>query len=232
MSPERIIELARSLTREEFAKSFTSWFLVILDSGEQEPPSSFETVDVLSSPRALAGVKPAAPLVHPIAKAEGNPYPERISLGRARNCDVVLRQASVSKLHGHFLPGAGGELEIADLGSQVGTRVNGHALEPNKPQRLAPGVILLIGRVVARVADARAVWDLLKAQEHLEEGSIPPPRSSVPSSAPAPRSSVPAPRPSVPAPRSSVPSSTPAPRSSVPSTRPGSVEQSGQKSRK
>jgi pSer/pThr/pTyr-binding forkhead associated (FHA) protein len=216
MSYERLLELARTLPREEFAKSNTRWFLIILDTGEEEPPSSFETVDVSATPRVLLSAKPPSTLVHEIVKAEGNPYPDRISVGRARNCDIVLRHPSVSKLHGHFLPRPEGQIDFADVGSQVGTRVNGHMLEPNQPARLGPGFILSIGRVIARIADARAAWDLLRAQGH-DEGSIPPPRSSVPASAPAPRSSVPG---SAPAPRSSVPASAPAPRSSVPASAP------------
>jgi hypothetical protein len=219
MSYERILELARALPREEFAKSFTSWFLIILDTGEEEPPSSFETVDVSATPRALLAAKPVGPLVHEIAKAEGNPYPDRISIGRARNCDIVLRQPTVSKLHAHFLPRPGGVLELCDVGSQVGTRANGHVLQPNQPVRVSPGFILSIGRVTARIADARTAWELLRARDPLEEGSIPPPRSSVPGSAPPARSSVPgsAPRAPLPSPRPSAPG--PAPR--VPADRSG-----------
>ena len=49
----------------------------------------------------------------------------------------------------------------------MGTRVNGKVLEPNKPTLVAAGHVLLIGRVTTRLADAGAVWDLLKAQERL-----------------------------------------------------------------
>jgi hypothetical protein len=214
MSFERLLELARSLPREEFAKSFTRWFLIILDTGEEEPPSSFETMDV-SAPRALLAARPAGPLVHEIAKAEGNPYPDRISIGRARNCDIVLRYPTVSKLHAHFLPRPGAELEIVDVGSQVGTRVNGRSIEPNRPHRVAPGFILSIGRMIVKVVDARAAWELLRAQEQVDHGSIPPRSSVLPGS--------------VPGLRSGMPSSAPAPRPSVPgsSSPPSSAERSG-----
>jgi hypothetical protein len=187
MSFERILERARSLPREEFAKAFASWFLVILDTGEDEIPSSFETMDV-SAPRALLAARPAGPLVHEIAKAEGNPYPDRISVGRARNCDIVLRHASVSKLHAHFLPREEGHIDLVDVGSAVGTRVNGRAIALNHPHRIALGFILSIGPVIAKVVDARAAWEVLRTQEYVEE-SIPP-RSSA-GLAPAPRPSVP-----------------------------------------
>jgi hypothetical protein len=235
MSTERIVQLARALPREEFARKLQSLFLVVLDSGEEEPPSSFETVDASVASNALSGAKPALE-VHEIAKAKGNPYPDRLSLGRARNCDVVLRHASVSKLHARFSPRPDGQLDLVDVGSQIGTRVNGRTLEPNKPERVAPGFILLIGRVIARVADARIVWDLIKAHERLDEGAttsrsspIPPPRASSaglpprPSSAGSPSrgsSPGPAPRASSPEPLPRGSSPGPEPRASSPASKP------------
>lgn len=174
MGTGRIQDLARALSREDFAKRLPSHFLVITDSGEDEPPSSFETVDASTTPRALLAARPSLE-VHEIVKAKDNPYQDRISLGRTRNCDVVLRQPSVSKLHANFHRREDGALDIVDVGSQIGTRVNGRPLMPNKPERIAPGFFLMIGRVAARVTDARGVWDLLKAQEKLDESPVPPP---------------------------------------------------------
>jgi hypothetical protein len=181
MSTERTLELARSLPREEFVKKHPGYFLVITDRGEDEPPSSFETVDVAHAPSALL---PAAPSleVHAIVKAPGNPYPERISIGRARNCDIALRYASVSKLHAIFSPGAEGPFEVVDLDSQFGTRVNGRAAQPNERVRVGLGFIVMLGRVVARIADARMVWDLVRAQAALDSMSASP--GSSPRSAP------------------------------------------------
>ncbi len=50
-----------------------------------------------------------------IAKSEDSPYSDRFSVGRARNCDIVLRYASISKLHAHFrsLPAGGLAFEAA-----------------------------------------------------------------------------------------------------------------------
>ena len=159
-------DLVRALPRETFAKSVQGSFLAVVDRGEDEPPSSFQTVDASALPKAGLDLVPGIE-VHEIAKNKNSPYQERISLGRAPNCDVVLRYASVSKLHGYFTEAPGGQLELVDVGSQVGTRLNGKALQPNKPAAVAVGDVLVIGRVTTRVADARQVWDLLKAEERL-----------------------------------------------------------------
>ena len=63
--------------------------------------------------------------VFALVKGSRNPWPERISIGRARNNDVVLPDQSVSKLHAHFVPNpAGGPMALVDAGSRNGTRVN------------------------------------------------------------------------------------------------------------
>jgi hypothetical protein len=171
--------LARALPRDAFVKVFGSPFLVVTDTGDDEPPSSFETVDAATARGSVPPSQRSGVEVHPIAKAKGNPYKDRISVGRAPNCDVVLRYGSVSKLHGYFRSKDGGGMEFVDVGSQVGSRVNGRPLEANKAVPIATGALILLGRVAARVVDAGAVWDLLKAQERIDS-----PKSSRPSGTP------------------------------------------------
>src|SRR5262245_48740931 len=62
-----------------------------------------DVVDPDDVPRQTrtSGGQPLA-LVYVVAKAPGNPYLDRISVGRARNCDIVVRDGSVSKLHAHM----------------------------------------------------------------------------------------------------------------------------------
>jgi hypothetical protein len=47
------------------------------------------------------------------------------TLGRSRDCDVVLTDANVSRRHAEVLPGAAGTWTVADLGSTNGVHVNG-----------------------------------------------------------------------------------------------------------
>jgi hypothetical protein len=163
MDTHDIQDLARTLDRETFARKFKSSFLVV-DRSADEPANCFETIEASSVPTSLLqtirGVE-----AHEIVKSSNSPYQDRISVGRARNCDVVLRYPSVSKLHGYFRALADGQLEFVDVGSHVGTRLNGRTLQPNMPEIVKVGHVLLLGRVSTRLAAASAVWDLFKARE-------------------------------------------------------------------
>ncbi len=58
------------------------------------------------------------------------------TIGRSRDCDVVLEDAGVSRRHAEIRPGPGG-WTVADLGSTNGVRVNG--AEVRGAHSLAPG---------------------------------------------------------------------------------------------
>jgi Protein of unknown function (DUF3662)/FHA domain len=58
------------------------------------------------------------------------------TVGRSRDCDVVLDDAGVSRHHAEIRPGPGG-WTLADLGSTNGVRVNGEQLRGTRP--LTPG---------------------------------------------------------------------------------------------
>ena len=98
---------------------------------EQDVQFATQVVDPVSLKRSAARRAPNVEVLA-VVKAPGNPYPDRVSVGRARNCDVVMRDPSVSKLHAHFRVG-GPKLELVDIDSQNGTRVNGRALAPHQP---------------------------------------------------------------------------------------------------
>ena len=58
------------------------------------------------------------------------------TIGRSRDCDVVLDDAGVSRRHAEIRPGPGG-WTVADLGSTNGVRVNG--ADVHGAQALQPG---------------------------------------------------------------------------------------------
>jgi hypothetical protein len=159
---DSLAELAQSSTRDEFVAKMPHQFLVLEQALYEQAEVGFSTqvVDPVSLKRSTVR-RPQNIEVLPVIKAPGNPYPDRVSVGRARNCDIVMRDPSVSKLHAHFRIG-GGKLELVDIDSQNGTRVNGRALAPHQPAPAATGDTVLFGSVACKLVDAAALYDLLR----------------------------------------------------------------------
>src|SRR6478752_5305494 len=67
----------------------------------------------------------------------------RFVIGRDDACNLVLSDTEVSRRHAYLIETPGGGLEVGDLGSSNGTRVNGRRIEA--PAQLKPGDTLEIG---------------------------------------------------------------------------------------
>jgi hypothetical protein len=156
-----LAELARAMTREQFVARLRHSFLVLEQKLSEQDQVGFSTlvVDPVTKRRS-PGPPDKIVEVMPIMKAVGNPYPDRVSVGRARNCDIVMRDPSVSKLHAHFRLGE--KLELVDIDSQNGTRINGNLVPPHQPQNVASGDDILFGSVATKLMDAASLYDYLK----------------------------------------------------------------------
>ena len=97
----------------------------------------------------------------PVRKKPGNPYPTRISVGRALNCDIVLRFAMVSKLHAHFTTTPDGGIRLVDLGSANGTSINGEPLTSATAVALGAGDEISFGGLECRIVDAMGLFELV-----------------------------------------------------------------------
>lgn len=102
-------------------------------------------------------------IIAPVRKREGGAFPDRIGIGRARNCDVVLRYASISKLHAQILVRE--PRMILDLDSANGTKVEGVALVPRTPVPLALGARIELGGIAVSLLDASRLYALLTGSE-------------------------------------------------------------------
>jgi hypothetical protein len=70
------------------------------------------------------------------------PLPSRgATIGRSRDCDVVLEDAGISRHHAEIVPDVEG-WTVADLGSTNGVRVNGRAIRGAQPLRAGDRVEL------------------------------------------------------------------------------------------
>lgn len=98
-------------------------------------------------------------VAHVVEKRRESPWQDRIIVGRARNSDIVVDHASVSKVHIHITTRDDGVLMVRDVGSRNGTRVNGVVVGTETPVPLRKGAILGIGEVELELTDARAIYD-------------------------------------------------------------------------
>jgi hypothetical protein len=97
-----------------------------------------------------------------IKKKPGNPFPDRLTLGRATNCDVVLRLPFVSKVHAHLLIEPDGNLTLRDNNALKGTAHNYRKLEPGSSREVQPGDILSFGSLDLELADAARFYTVLR----------------------------------------------------------------------
>jgi predicted component of type VI protein secretion system len=73
------------------------------------------------------------------------------TVGRSRDCDVVLEDAGISRRHAELRPGPDG-WTVADLGSTNGVRVNGAQVYEAQPLRSGDRVELGSTEVVFEVS--------------------------------------------------------------------------------
>ncbi|HEX6618906.1 MAG TPA: DUF3662 and FHA domain-containing protein [Solirubrobacteraceae bacterium] len=84
--------------------------------------------------------------------AEGKRYavgPGGATIGRSRECDIVLADTNVSRRHAELRP-LGDGWTVTDLGSTNGVRVNGRDVRANEPHGLSSGDRVEVGTVDAR----------------------------------------------------------------------------------
>jgi hypothetical protein len=91
----------------------------------------------------------------------GKEFIERVSVGRATNNDIVLRDDTVSKLHAWFARGEEGAIYVADAGSKNKTIVNGIVIPPQNPEETSPGDSIRFGAVEAMLCPAHTFWQAL-----------------------------------------------------------------------
>src|SRR5690606_1376399 len=84
--------------------------------------------------------------VFPLSKKAGAAFPDRITIGRTSNNDIVIADSSVSRLHAYFRRTQSGWL-VADAGSKNGSWLRGVKLDPRREQAIVSRAVLRVGEV-------------------------------------------------------------------------------------
>jgi hypothetical protein len=91
----------------------------------------------------------------------GKPFADHVSVGRARNNDIVLRHSSVSKFHAWFERGEGGAFRLADGKSKNATAVNGEPLPAGQVIDVGSRDVVRFGTIDAVLLSPDNLWELL-----------------------------------------------------------------------
>lgn len=157
--------LRASSSRAGFEAMYPCVFLVSAPQssgkGLLEPARNIEFRTTTHKVDAASAKVSEDPLIMPLRKAESNPFPDRISIGRAPNCDVVVRDPSVSKLHGHFRHVTLESAWFTDAKSANGTRVDGSVLQPGLAVEIKQQSLIAFGRVRLMLVSPGHVYDML-----------------------------------------------------------------------
>jgi hypothetical protein len=161
MDIDALVKEAREMGRDAFLRNHPNLFLLSYqgESSREVGPAQFFT-DVQSDVTPLGSWQGMLQVL-PIIKSPSNPYADRISIGRARNCDVVLRHPSVSKLHAHVRHEDGGGFTLHDAGSHNGTSVCGHAVARDGSAPIAAGDSIKLGALTLQVTDAAGLYNVV-----------------------------------------------------------------------
>jgi hypothetical protein len=132
---EEFLERTRLMSREEFLGQVTvpHLFLAAMPLVE-EGAAKFRTAGF----SALMIESDGKPVLFPLEKQADNAFAGMITLGRARNNDVVLGHAGVSKFHGYFRR-VGDAWSVCDADSSFGIYVDGARIEPQTSQPVVAG---------------------------------------------------------------------------------------------
>lgn len=147
------VAAAISQSREAFAKQFAHLSLLLKlgqspsDADEWRFQTRVSAARKMDGTPAMLSDDASMYWVSSLTKEAENPWPERISIGRARNSDVVLPDKSVRKLHCHDTWKATGGRLLTDTNSRNGTFVNDNRLAFNARHAIKVNDRLAFGSV-------------------------------------------------------------------------------------
>lgn len=110
--------------------------------------------------RLPAGLLRRSCHVAPIQKSAGGSFLQHVSIGRARNHDIVLRHPSVSQFHGWFELRERGGLVVKDCDGRNHILVDKERVA--QQHEMHPGQTVTFGEVECRVCTSASLWLALR----------------------------------------------------------------------
>ncbi len=88
-----------------------------------------------------------------VHKTHRNVFKSKITVGRAKNNDIIIRASKISKLHAAFLMEGEDSYSLVDMGSTNGTKVNNVRLKKNEPVRVRNKDVIMLWHYVFEFVD-------------------------------------------------------------------------------
>jgi pSer/pThr/pTyr-binding forkhead associated (FHA) protein len=130
---------------------------LVWEAGPWRPPSSSrDTIVAGPQTRLLASGESLA------IRLEASRPGAQLRLGRGASCELVVDDATLSRVHLVFGLGEGGRWTVHDAGSRNGSKVDGVPLGPT-PVPLAPGAAIEAGAVRLTFLDAAGLYFRLRS---------------------------------------------------------------------
>lgn len=161
MDSDEYLALAERMTSAEFEE-----YLAGGDSGASFWLVYSHAVDQLfpAEPQPLSQQATRRLAIAPIKKRAGNLSSDRVSVGRARNCDICLRAPSVGLLHACIYAELDGTLMIVDSHTHNGTEIDGRRIPAKQPVPLSVGNSITFGSLIVHLVDSNRLYQVLRMQ--------------------------------------------------------------------
>jgi hypothetical protein len=156
------------LGREEFLAAAAPAALVRYRTATDEDPTNAsgtltldeEIEETLPHGTDLPAHPEANLELYPLIKKPGASFPDRITIGRTSNNDVVIADTSISRLHA-YVRRDGSQWVVADAGSKNGSWLRGAPLEPRRERPLPSRALVRLGEVEVTFYAAADLYDAL-----------------------------------------------------------------------
>ena len=163
---EKLTEKLNEPGEDGFLRAYPHPFLILA----YRPPLPSKEVGVSTEKTLSTDIYKATknPIKHkknmqavPVLKTNRNAYKTKITVGRAKNNDIVIRARKISKIHATFLPEEDGSFQFTDMGSSNATIVNGTRLEEKVPIQIQSGDRIAVWRYIFEFIEIQPLIRLL-----------------------------------------------------------------------